>query len=319
MDRLRGVALACVLALVSSQATGRPCGRLPCPTTGPTKGTSVIPGPNEFEERGDLFSSAFTELDVSGDKIAQITLPFTVNFGFGATNTIGVSENGFLMVGAPVAAARAQTQVTASGFQPVTDLSQLGDNVIAPFYANLSQPKSISGDSRLEFGDVTAQYGQADPYPDGGAYSTDDLQPAARITWYGVPVVAGADGQPIMTRTIPAVFAQVLLTDDGHGTSSFEFRYGPVDDPGQPGYGSLAGFVLGDTEVEFTGPYGPGSPTFFEFLDGHYVGQFANAVPETATWCDLLAGFAIMGGAMRLARRRKPGSASILGAHAPAI
>jgi len=292
------IASAAVSAVVLSTpaAAQYACGARPCSTTAKVKGSSVIPDPNEFDLRGDLFSERFQELVIAPNSGTALALGFNVNFGTGITSTLFVNENGAVSFGAPIPPA---STGAAPGFLPVASLTDLPVDVIAPFYADLVQNgRGANGD--LGFGDIVVQYGQADPYADeAGVYSLRELRQAVRITWYGL----GVPGS-----TAPGtVLAQLLITggDDG-SLSTFEFRYGPAAAPGQDGLGSIAGFSVGDNALQFTGPYRDGVPTFFEFLDGRYIGQGgAAAVPEPATWASMIAGFALIGGMIR-ARRRRP-------------
>lgn len=284
------------------------CGGEPCATAANVKGSSVIPGPNEFSLRGDIFSSTFLDARLVNGS-TQITLPFTVNFGpagaaaavngvaasaaaASGTNTLYVNQNGTVSFGQAIA-----------GYRAVSNLADLGVPVIAPYYAPLA-PGSGSGDGQLEPGDITVQYGLADPYADGGAYDRADARQAVRITWYGLGEGRGATGAP------NTVLAQLLISADADGLSNFEFRYGDPNAPGQADFGSLAGFALNGTQVQFAGPYAGGRdlPTFFEFNDGTYIGQFgtpiAGGVPEPATWTAMILGFGLAGAALR--RHRAP-------------
>lgn len=288
----------------------------PCSTEGTVKGVSIIPDPNEFNLRGDLFSSNFTDLAVRNGA-QQVNLGFNVNFGFGLTSTLFVHKNGIISFGAPIAAGQAITPLSslaanATGGGSV--LASLGAPVIAPYFADL-EPGGGSGDTRLNIGDVTVQFGQADPYantfnPTTGTYGYDraDLRQAVRITWYGLDATGnGVPGSSSATTGLP-VYAQLLISADDNGLSNFEFRYGPPNQPGQADYGSVAGFALGNTVLEFNGPYVQGIPTFFEFNDGVYIGQGGTtvnpAVPEPATWAQLIMGFGAVGYAMRRRRMR---------------
>ena len=262
------------------------------------KGSEILPDPNAFSARGDLFSSQFTDLSfVNGS--TRVVLPFNVNFGFGLVNALFVNKNGIVSFGAPLLTAQAAALQASATSGPIQSLADLGVPVIAPYYANL-QLGAGSGDGTLQVGDVTIQFGMADPYADGGAYSRLDLRDAVRITWYGLSAGNGATGAP------ERVLTQLLISADDNGLSNFEFRYGPVGTPGQADYGSIAGFALGNTVLDSRGPYTQGAPTFFEFLDGEYIGQGGRAinpgVPEPATWLQLILGFGATGWAMR---RRK--------------
>jgi hypothetical protein len=277
----------CCLAATPASAARYACGDRPCNTTGTLKGTSIFPSPDEFGLRGDLFSNVGVDLAFGTTGFAQVDLGFAVNFGFGNVSTLYVGQNGLVTFAAPT-----------SAILPTTSLSGVGGNVIAPFFAPLT-PGAGSGDGRLGIGDVIVQTGFADPYADGGAYRREDALQAVRISWNGLANAAGAP-----------VYSQLLLTaNQGEGLSTFEFRYGTVDDPGEAGAGSVAGFVLGNTSLEFNGPYEEGIPTFFEFSEGAFVGQGATmtgSVPEPATWAQLILGFGMIGFALRTRRRAKP-------------
>lgn len=297
-----GASLAAGLVFAApADAERSNCGTVVCDTAGPLKPTSVTPGPNEFNLRGDLFTSAFTDLAVRNGA-QQVNLGFNVNFGFGLVNTLFVHKNGIVSFGAPIAAGQAITGLSnLSAGATGGGLGSLGAPVIAPYFAYL-EPSNSSGDTRLNAGDVTVQFGEADPYADGGAYDVRDLRQAVRITWYGLNAGDAAAGAPL------PVYAQLLISADDQGLSNFEFRYGPPNQPGQADYGSLAGFALGNTVLQFNGPYQQGVPTFFEFNDGVYIGQggvtVSPGVPEPTTWAQLIFGFGAVGHALRRRRVR---------------
>ena len=272
-----------------------------------------MPDPNEFNLRGDLFSSNYTDLAVrSGAQ--QVNLGFNVNFGFGLVSSLFVHKNGIVSFGRPIAAGQFATASNLSDDATpggIGTLAGLGAPVIAPYFADL-EPGGGSGDTRLEVRDVVVQFGKADPYADkpnptgapGNVYSLSDLRDAVRITWYGLSAGQNAAGAPL------PVYAQLLISADDKGLSNFEFRYGPPNQPGQADYGSIAGFALGNTLLEFKGPYTQGIPTFFEFNDGVYIGQGGTtvnpAVPEPGTWVQLILGFGAVGYALRRRRVRVP-------------
>jgi hypothetical protein len=279
------------------------CGSEPCSTRVGVKGTGIIPPPDEFALRGDIFSNSFTDIALGGNLSREINLGFTVNFGFGPVSSLFINENGAVSFLRPLSAlaggtatAGLQAQATTTGgFRNVTSLSELGVPVIAPFYADLISG-SGAGNGRLDIGDIVVQYGLADPYADGGSYSERDARQAVRITWYGLNVDTGAAAA---ASTSNPVYAQLLLSSDLNGLDNFEFRYGTLDNPGQDGMGSIAGFSLGGNTQQFSGPYQNGSPLFFEFKDGVYIGQSVASVPEPATWLEMIAGFGLFGMVLR--------------------
>ncbi|WP_375391999.1 PEPxxWA-CTERM sorting domain-containing protein [uncultured Sphingomonas sp.] len=300
-----------LFAGASAEAARSNCGDVACSTSATVKGSSVIPGPDEFALRGDIFSSTYLDARLVNGS-TQITLPFTVNFGpvggaaavngvaasaaavtaASGTDILYLNQNGTVSFGQAIA-----------GYRAVSNLADLGVPVIAPYYAPLALG-SGSGDGQLEPGDITVQYGLADPYADGGAYNQADARQAVRITWYDLGEGRSATGAP------NTVLAQLLISADADGLSNFEFRYGDPNAPGQADFGSLAGFALNGTQVQFAGPYAGGRalPTFFEFNDGTYIGQFgtpiSGGVPEPATWTAMILGFGFAGAALR--RHRAP-------------
>ena len=258
---------------------------------------------------GQRFGPPTSDLTIGANGSRAVVLPFAVNFGSGLTNVINVFENGFIGLSAPRLEAFAVSN--PGGFAAVDDLRRLGIPVIAPFYSNLVQGRS-AGNGSVEIGDIAVQFGSADPYADeGGMYTVADLRPAAKITWYGLRSASASCGE---AGCLP-VFAELLITAENGTDSNVEFRYGPdFYRPGQDAQDALAGFAVGDNFFQFRGPFGSGIPSFFEFRDGLFVGDVSGAVPEPATWLQLLTGFGLLGLMMRARRRRAARSASGRGA-----
>lgn len=270
--------------------------------------SSVIPGPDEFSRKGEIFSNAATVLNVAGNASRQVSLG---NFGFqiGRTtfNSVSVHENGFVSFGAAVAAVNAPSTNALIAAAAPTNLSDLGSLVIAPFYADLTS-NPIANPNNNFIGNVTVQFGSADPYANGpdGEYSRADLQNAVRIVWYGVTTQVG--GGFDVAGTTDQVFAELLLTE-GFGPNrehinAFSFRYGTFDSPGQNSDGAISGFSFGDQSFQYAGPFRTGAPTYFELQDGSIITDLnVAAVPEPATWAMMLLGFAAIGVAARRRRR----------------
>lgn len=293
MRRVLALAACALLAPVAASAASA-C-RPPCATGGPVRGSAVIPPDDQFTRFGDAYSSRFQDLNVRGNGATQVQLPFAVNFGFGAVNSLFVNENGAVSFGSAITG-RAQETMAAARVAG-GPLANLGVPVIAPFFKDLVQGAG-AGDGQLEFGDVAFQVGQADPYPNGGAYQRGDLVNSFRITWWGL-TTADSD-QP--------VFAQVEFYDEGQGDTAFAFRWGMADTPGQDGLGSVAGWSLGSSDYEFSGDYRGVRPDFFEFHDGAFIGQYPGAAPEPSSWSLLIVGVGAVGAWLR--RRRMTAEAA---------
>ena len=289
------IAAAIVLAVPLPTAIARaancrpPCANVPAAV----RAVSVIPGDNDAAIRGELFTGGITTLSLAGNRSEQVKLNFGFKIGSTTYSTVSVSENGFVTfvnAGRSSAIGVSNRAAVGNGFQPVGSLTELGGPVIAPFYADLLSSRTPNQDY---LGNVVVQYGTADPYANGGQYQRRDFQNAVRITWYGL----ATGGGNIANNT---VFAQLVLAGNDHGTSSFNFNYGPPGRPGQAGLGSIAGFSLGDDHYDFHGPYGQGSPTYFEFDNGYLAGPLgAGGVPEPATWVLQILGAGLIGGALR--------------------
>ena len=283
--------------------------RPPCVLVeGGVRPSSVIPGPDEFSRKGEIFSNAATVLNVAGNAARQVSLG---NFGFqiGRTtfNSVSVHENGFVTFGAAFAAVNAPSTNALIAAAAPTNLSDLGSLVIAPFYADLTS-NPVANPNNNFIGNVTIQFGSADPYANGpdGEYSRADLQNAVRIVWYGVTTQVG--GGLAAAGTTDQVFAELLLTE-GFGPNrehinAFSFRYGTFDSPGQNSDGAISGFSFGDQSFQYAGPFRTGAPTYFELQDGSIITDLnVAAVPEPATWMMMLLGFAAIGVAARRRRR----------------
>lgn len=262
-----------------------PCGSNGCPTDTQTRPTTIIPSDAaQFRRLGDFFQNPASELNFAATDFVQVALGFSVDFGAGPTSTAYISKNGLVSFGAPL-----------TTFQRSGSLQNLNLPVIAPFYADLAPAQN---DGRAGFGDVVVQTGFADVYADGGAYSMEDLLPAVRITWNGIRSNAGA-----VVSAPPAIYAQLVIAGSADGSySTFQFRYGTETNPGEEGRGSIAGFSLYGTTLEFGGPYRGTLPGFFEYADGRFIGQGATssgAVPEPSIWAELILGFGLAGYVMR--------------------
>lgn len=271
-----------------------PCANVPAAV----RGVSVIPADNDAAIRGELFTGPITTLNLAGDASQQVKLNFIFKIGSASYSSVNVNQNGFVTFGQAGAASN-KAAAAGNAFQPVNSLTELGTPVIAPFYADLV---SAPNPTRNYLGNVVVQYGTSDPYANGGSYRAADFQNSVRITWYGL-TTGGGD---IASNT---VFAQLVLAGDSKGTSSFNFNYGPLGHPGQPGFGSIAGFALGADHYQFHGPYGEGTPTYFEFNNGQLAGPLGAGVPEPATWLLEILGIGLIGVGLRrrgqLARRTR--------------
>lgn len=262
-----------------------PCGKGGCPTDVQTGSTTIIPSDAiQFRQIGDNFLDVGTEVNFGGLDYASLALQgFSLNFGGGATSQLFISKNGLVSFGAPLTAYQNSS------------LAGLNLPVIAPYYAKLSPAPN---DTRAGVGDVVVQFGSADVFADGGSYSMADLLPAVRITWYGVTQDIGA-----AAVGGPSIYAQLVLAGSQDGSySTAKFRYGAPGTSGEAGVGSIAGFSLYGTSLQFGGPYTGTKPAFIEYSDGQFIGQGATvsgAVPEPATWATLIAGFALLGYALR--------------------
>lgn len=270
-----------------------PCGTQGCPTDVRVQQTTILPADlNQFRTFGDVFRGSPTELAFGTSNAVAVSLgTLNVNFGGGVTNTAFISKDGLISFGAPLTA-----------FQQTSSLRSLNLPVIAPYYANLAP---AANDGQAGIGDVLFETGFADVYPDADAtgamvYSMADLLPAVRITWYGVTPDNGRAGLGA------PIYAQLVIAGTADGSySTFKFRYGTDQSPGEDGAGAIAGFSLYGTDLQFGGPFRGVIPSFYEFNGGQFTSQRGTgAVPEPATWAQMIAGFGLLGYALRRRRAR---------------
>ena len=275
-----------------------------CVSSSRHKPSSVVPSPDErsFNINGDIFSRNYLGLELNGNQSTEIELGFAVLIGTQSFQSLFVNENGLVSFGAAISAGVTRAPLVDSPFIPVRSLTDFGIPVIAPVYADLQEGIRFGSEGPYQ-GQIVVQYGMADPTPnEKGEYELEDALRATRITWYGLPVVQEAAS---LVDEPALAWAQLLITDQGGGDFNFEFRTGdPNQDPPyvQPGLGSIAGFALDDDALDFTGPYGDGSPSYFAFRDGELVTQAM--VPEATTWAMMILGLGVMGAGLRARRRR---------------
>lgn len=275
------------------------------------KPSSVVPPPErQLNQNGDLFTNQAQGLVLNGNVSQLVRIGFNLRIGTQVFDSLFVNENGLVSFGAPIERAIQSRGSFAEEPAPFIRVSSLGDfrlPVIAPFYADLVEGTRFE-EGVPNVGQVFVQYGFADPATDReGNYSIEDIVPATRITWYGLPVAQTGDAASVDDPASLA-WAQLLLTDEGDGNFNFEFRTGdPNRGPpySQPGLGSIAGFALDGEVLDFTGPYDDSTPSYFAFRDGELV----NVVPEASSWAMMILGFGLIGAALRTRRRRMAATA----------
>ena len=295
------------MIMASTPASAQICKN--CVTYSQHKPSSVVPPDRErLNLNGDLFTNEAFGLTLNGNLSAEVKLTFDLRIGSSVFNSLFVNENGLVSFGAPITAAPArlsgggalQTADEPQPFIPVRSLGDFGIPVIAPFYADLVE--GIRFEPGVpNVGQVFVQYGFADPATDPqGNYSIEDIVPAVRITWYGLPVAQAGDTLNAQDESL--AWAQLLLSDEGGGNFNFEFRTGdPNQSPPyiQPGLGSIAGLALNGDVLDFTGPYDDTTPSYFAFRDGELV----TVVPEAGSWAMMILGLGVIGAALRTRRR----------------
>jgi uncharacterized repeat protein (TIGR01451 family) len=176
----------------------------------------------------------FSNVDSGG-----LTLDFPLQIGDGSTTSLVLNRNGFLT------------------FEPVefdpslTSLTNLGTNVIAPFYAPIDFTSS----------EVTIDIGQAYDLP---ADPDDPVIPfgpgvAYRVTWGALNGVSMLGGAADVTNRFQAII--IDRSDVAEGDFDLQLNYGPIaweSPPAAPedtATSTLVGLVVGDTVVDFNRYY----------------------------------------------------------------
>ena len=216
--------------------------------------------------------NAINAYDVSSDgNSAAIPIGFGVDFGTGLLTSLFINENGFVSFG-----------TTPVEFDSTTtDLTTLGGNVIAPYYADLTSG-NVEGELTTFFDNdgnaiqsVSSSTGEIDPNADGDIDTpAGPTLPAFRVTWFDVGIPGYTAGFPNADR---GTIQLVLFDTDGAAGGNFdiEFNYDLfADSSGNPPPNPLAaGYVLGENVLnpQYAGPFTPdfaSGPALYHFCGG---------------------------------------------------
>jgi hypothetical protein len=248
-------------------------------------------GDGNFPNSGNFFALGDShDVDVDNDSSAgPINIGFGIDFGAGTFNSLYINENGLVSFGAAI-----------NGYTSVASLADLGAPVIAPYYADLVSAAVDNDDATIIPGQVFYSSGQADPYPNSaGEYSTADLVPAFRVTWYGASSATDPNAR---------VYTQLYLYSLGGGDFDLRLTYGNPDVAGgsvTPSLGELAGFSLGAATTTVTDPMSLTTDYVFSYRGGQLVGGTPpTTVPEPSD-AALAAGGGLALIALFFKRRRR--------------
>lgn len=198
-----------------------------------------------------------------------VLLGFTIDFGAGPVNSLFINENGFVTFGG------------TAEFEAAKTLAELGQNVIAPFYDNLTTVAPPDPPStNFETGTVSYSQGQVSRVllPDG-LYDSSQLKNAIRVTWYQVN-----DGGVQFSTQV------VLIHVDGNDGFDFDIELNYDNFSGTPLSPLAAGFVLNGTNVPYTAFNNPADAGTFAFRKGVSAEPPPTSVPEPAPLTLLLSG-----------------------------
>lgn len=210
------------------------------------------------------FWNQIDAVDVSDNlNSTAVSIGFTIDFGNGQTyDTLFINENGFVSF--------ANSLDLPVEYSATTDLTTLGGNVIAPYYADL-RSADVSG-PLFQFEDgsftptVSSSTGQIDLAADGD-FSTPagPSVPAFRVTWFdvGIPGYTSGRGDAFDQGTIQLV----LFDTDGLGGNNFDLEFN-YQLPGTPPNPQTAGFVLGTNVLSYAGPFDAGLAEPYHFCGG---------------------------------------------------
>lgn len=228
----------------------------------------------------------FVDVEADGNS-AEIPLGFSIDFGSGLVDSLYINENGYVSFGAPI--------VFDGG---IGALSELGGDVVAPYYANLQSttPTDPSIDNFFDAeGSVSYSTGRLDTQ---APFEDQTTAPRAlRVTWYNV-LDSNAD---------PVLFQALFLEGSAAGDFDLELNFGSGTDLPAP---SLAGFVLGTNTLALTTGFGSGFDYTYRFRGGVLDGSTEpppTAVPEPGSMLLLCAGLLLLAcAALRRGRLTEP-------------
>jgi hypothetical protein len=263
---------------------------------------------NNLDGSGQSWNT-INAVDVSTDlNSLAVSIGFTIDFGNGQTyDTLFINENGFVSF--------ANAPDLPVEFNPATtDLTTLGGNVIAPYYANLTSADVSGPISSFQDGfntpTVSSSTGQIDLAADGD-FSTPagPTVPAFRVTWFdvGIPGYTNGNGDAFNQGTIQLV----LFDTDGAAGNNFdlEFNY-LLSNPPTP---LAAGFVLGSNVLNYgDGPFDGGPGDTYHFCGGTLQATACTAttpptsVPEPSALTLFGAGLLALVSATAFRRRSAP-------------
>lgn len=258
------------------------------------------------------FWNPIEAVDVSLDlNSLAISIGFTIDFGNGQTyNTLFINENGFVSFANAPDGAVAWNAAT-------TDLTTLGGNVIAPYYADL-RSGDVSG-TLFQFEDgndtpsVSYSTGRIDLAADGDfGTPAGPTVPAFRVTWFDVGIPGYTDGRG--PDEDQGTVQLVLFDTDGSAGNNFglELNY-QLSDPPNPLAPNprAAGFVLGANVLDYgTGPFTGGFAELYQFC-GNQPSTACTVtpptnVPEPNALTLLFSGLALLGWVTAMRRRSAP-------------
>ena len=208
---------------------------------------------------------------IGGPACAATTLPFSFDFGAGATNLAYIYDSGIVSFGAPI----------PDAVDPTGSFLNFGVPVIAPLY------------------DPTAS-GVAGPY-EAGSRIFEDFEFPETLPNFGTDMFLISFIEPSLANDFP--FAYVHLILDASSTElRFEFIHGEsfTDDQGNTAVGfpnvvgtNLGYSVLGEQLLDTTPD--------IDAVHAYSVGA-TGAIPEPATWMMMLLGFGAVGYGLRWRR-----------------
>lgn len=232
---------------------------------------SIVIDQGQFLSEGSLEAGC----TIGSDPCAPATMPFSFDFGAGATNQAYIYNSGIISFGAPI----------PSNVDPSSDFTSFGVPVIAPLYVpgttNVSGPYEVSAQS---FTSGNFFFPTTSPILGTDVFQVNFLDPST-----------------FDPNTSMEALISVIISSSGDAIR-FEYIHGMVNTLlGTEALPNTTGTVLG---YSFDGQTLLDTAPDLAATHSYTISAVGGAVPEPATWAMMLLGFGVLGASMRRNRVR---------------